>query len=248
MDDKPTTPTQQPIDNPLPHAPQVSLHQKRHLNSLTKFVLFIIIIVLCSGGIYYWQHKKVNNLDQHISNLNSQVSKLNVLDSKLSAQIKNETTTNTTSESVNACSTNDMSLTINPTSGAAGNEGAAVVLTNTSKQTCTLYGYPIVQYYDASGTLVTNVNELLEGGMIFGNPPQPTVITLAPNQTASSGLSYTEGGSNSSSAVAMKVFLPGQSTGLSFNKAFGHSTANTEEPFNISVTSLQLGTSPKTNQ
>jgi hypothetical protein len=47
-----------------------------HLNPITKLILFIVIIVVCSGGVYYWQHKQVTNLNQQALTLNSEVKTL----------------------------------------------------------------------------------------------------------------------------------------------------------------------------
>jgi cell division protein FtsL len=77
MDDQIVTTPQQPNNNPLPQEPHVSVQQKGRLNSLIKFVLFIIIVILCVGGVYYWQHKKVNNLATQLSSSNTHITSLN---------------------------------------------------------------------------------------------------------------------------------------------------------------------------
>ncbi len=214
-------------------------------------VIGLAILILLVGGVYEWQHKRVDNLNQQVATTDSQLQFTKDEVNSLQAEIIKDKTsssssTTTLSQSLTLCTTSDLKLTADQSSGAAGNDGTAIIFTNISKQSCTLYGYPTVQYYDASGTVVSNVVEELEGGMIFANP-SPSTVTLTPNHTASVGLSYTEGGANSSNATKIAIFLPGQSTAMPLDEAYGPSTANTGDPFYISVTSFQSGSVPAKN-
>src|ERR1700683_1707992 len=82
-----TTPPQAPISPQPSLAPsQSSATKKGHLNSITKLILFIVILALCSGGAYYWQHKKVNDSNAKVASLQTQLSSLQSQVNKLSKQ------------------------------------------------------------------------------------------------------------------------------------------------------------------
>jgi len=44
--------------------------------SVFKFVLIILFVALCSGGVYYWQHSKVTSLNVQETGLINQIAKL----------------------------------------------------------------------------------------------------------------------------------------------------------------------------
>lgn len=67
----------------------------------------LIVLVILGGGIYVWQHKKVDNLDTKVASLNSQVS---TLQSEVHAK---STTTSTQSTSSTSTSTTVKILPLN---------------------------------------------------------------------------------------------------------------------------------------
>jgi outer membrane murein-binding lipoprotein Lpp len=245
MDNQGTTtnsPTTPPMNEHRPTDMSKSSSSAGH-HLLFSFIA-LIILAAAVAGVYAWQHKKVNNLSSQVSGLNAQVSKLNAENSALSASKASES--KSTATTTTACSATDLTPTTSESPGAAGNEGTAIILTNTSSASCTLYGYPTVQYFSSSNSLVSNVIEQLSDSMIFANP-SPVTVTIAPGKTASFGLGYTVGGANPSNAATMQFTLPGQSTAIKLSKAYGPSTANTGDPYYIDVTAIQAGSSPQTN-
>lgn len=222
-------------------APPKSSHSLSH--HIWFSLISLILLVLVTAGIYEWQHHKVKGLETQVTSLNAEVNKLNAENSKSSTT---KTSASTTNSSSSTCSANNMTASATQSPGAAGNEGTSIILTNTSAQSCTLYGYPTVEYIDSSGNIISNVVEELTGSMIFANP-SPSSVTIAPGKTASFGIGYTEGGSHSSNAASMDVYLPGQSTAIKLDKAYGPSTANTGDPYDVDVTAIQLGSSPQVN-
>lgn len=209
-----------------------------------KILLLLLILVLVGDGVYWWQHSKVNSLSSSKATLSSEVKADNQKITSLNSKIVSSLNSKTTSSA--ACDNSQIKLSDTSSPGAAGNEGAALVFTNDSTSSCTLFGYPLIQYEDKNGDMVSNVVEELTGGMIF-LATNPVSITLAPNQQASAGLNWTEGGANPSSAATTEVYLPGSSSPLNIKSALGPSTANTGDPFYIDVTAFQSGSSPKVN-
>lgn len=82
------------------------------------------------------------------------------------------------------CHTGDLSATVRMRDSAAGHRYAWLVLTNTSKTTCTIYGYGGMQLYGSDGKAVPTRMER------DGNIP-PELLTLAPGHTARSSLRWT---------------------------------------------------------
>jgi len=231
----------QPVNND-PIKPR---NNKKGISAFLKAFLLLIILILVAGGVYWWQHSRVNTLTSSKSSLNSEVSADNQKIASLNSKLEtSKTSTTTTTSSSSACTNSQIKLTESVSPGAAGNEAEALIFTNDSTSSCTLYGYPLIQYLDISGNLVANMVEELTGGMIFPTV-NPVSITLASNQQASVGLNWTEGGANQSTATTTEVYLPGSSTPLTISRAIGPSTANTGDSFDINVTAFQSGSSPK---
>jgi hypothetical protein len=87
---------------------------------------------------------------------------------------------------VAACTTNDLKASIgNGGGGAAGSFYSVIDFTNTSKASCTLYGYPGVSLRDAHfaqiGAAATRITT-----------PAPSLVTLAPGATANATLRQTD--------------------------------------------------------
>jgi hypothetical protein len=115
-----------------------------------------------------------------------------------------------------ACSTADLSATVNTSPGgaAAGSTYYPLNLTNTSKSSCYLYGYPGVSFVTApSGSLI--------GQPASRNPAvAPSTVILSPGGTAHvtvqvvDALNYSKSDCKPVTAHWLKVFPPGQFTAL----------------------------------
>ncbi|MGH3170236.1 MAG: DUF4232 domain-containing protein [Trebonia sp.] len=87
-----------------------------------------------------------------------------------------------------ACSTNDLKITIGDDGGgAAGSFYSAIDFTNTSKASCTLYGYPGVSLRDSSFGQIG-------AAAVRGTTTAPSVVTLAPGATGNAVLRMTDPG------------------------------------------------------
>ncbi|MEU2287062.1 DUF4232 domain-containing protein [Streptomyces sp. NPDC013178] len=82
------------------------------------------------------------------------------------------------------CRTADLRASIGPNDPGAGQENFAVVLTNGSGRTCTVYGFPGIAFVDGAGKAVTPDPERATG------QEEPTV-TLNPGASAWSALTFT---------------------------------------------------------
>jgi hypothetical protein len=86
------------------------------------------------------------------------------------------------SASTSRCHTGDLKATVGPNHPGAGQENYALVLTNTSGSTCTVYGYPGAAFVNSKGQNVS-INPHREGG-------DKRRIALSPGESAWSALSY----------------------------------------------------------
>lgn len=71
--------------------------------------------------------------------------------------------------------------------GAAGNEGAPIVVINTSNTTCSLVGYPAFRYLPTWKSHTLTINH--RPGVIY-SMPKPKVVLLRAGMTASSGFMF----------------------------------------------------------
>jgi hypothetical protein len=90
--------------------------------------------------------------------------------------------TTTKQSGTSRCHTGDLKAHVGPNHPGAGQENFAVVLTNTSGETCTVYGYPGAAFINSKGQNVS-IDPHREGG------PKPR-ISLGPGESAWSALSY----------------------------------------------------------
>lgn len=91
------------------------------------------------------------------------------------------TTTATATSTVTRCPASSLKLGRRPGAGAGGTEYLTVELTNTSRSTCTLYGYPGVSIVNSSGNTVQHPAKWGQTGT--ESVPGPKTVTLAPGRT-----------------------------------------------------------------
>jgi hypothetical protein len=82
------------------------------------------------------------------------------------------------------CRTADLRASIGPNGPGAGQENFAVVLTNRSDRTCTVYGFPGIAFVDGAGEAVTPDPERTTG-------QEEPKVTLKPGASAWSALTFT---------------------------------------------------------
>ncbi|CAL9280584.1 DUF4232 domain-containing protein [Streptomyces sp. SudanB182_2057] len=82
------------------------------------------------------------------------------------------------------CHTSELSASVGTNRPGAGQFSFALVVTNSSRRTCTVHGFPGVAFVDAAGETVTPAPERATG-------EKPRTVTLAPGASAWSALTYT---------------------------------------------------------
>ena len=82
------------------------------------------------------------------------------------------------------CSPALLSGTVQPKDSAAGNRYAELVVTNTGKAACTLYGYGGLQLLDGSGNALPTT-------ALRDEPPKPALVNVAPGAHAAKLLHWT---------------------------------------------------------
>jgi hypothetical protein len=87
-----------------------------------------------------------------------------------------------TGSSSTRCHTSELRASVGNNDPGAGQENFPVVLTNGSRRTCTLRGYPGAAFVDASGKQLGPDPER--------SSESPTTVTLAPGQSAWAGLTF----------------------------------------------------------
>lgn len=89
-----------------------------------------------------------------------------------------------TEPTVRRCHTSELRASVGPNRPGAGQSSFAIVLTNGSRRTCTLYGFPGVAFVNGAGEAVTPDPERATG-------QQGQAVTLSPGDSAWSTLAYT---------------------------------------------------------
>ncbi len=129
--------------------------------------------------------------------------------------------TSSTSAGPVRCPTTGLGGSVGASNGAAGTIETTVVLHNVSSATCVLGGYPGLLMLGTGGTaLPTKV--VRKGAYPFTSQP-PVTVTLAPGETTSFNIGYSDvpvGGETSCpSSVALEVTPPGAYDHLTFPAA-----------------------------
>jgi hypothetical protein len=81
------------------------------------------------------------------------------------------------------CTAQNLAGTVQPLDAAAGNRYAELVVTNKTDATCTLYGYGGLEFVDGNGKPTPT-------DLTRQPDPGPTLVTLAPGQTAAKKLHW----------------------------------------------------------
>ncbi|MFE9252024.1 DUF4232 domain-containing protein [Streptomyces sp. NPDC007088] len=108
-----------------------------------------------------------------------------------------------------ACRSNELRASVGADHPGAGQKNFAVVLTNTSGGTCTVYGFPGLSFLDGAGTPVTADPERTGGAK--------TKITLSPGKSAWAPLSFTNPevtGGEQVTPATVRITPPDQETPL----------------------------------
>jgi hypothetical protein len=113
-----------------------------------------------------------------------------------------------------ACATSELKASAGAAQGTAGSVYQAIDFTNISSKSCTLYGYPGVSL--TTGSPGTQVG----AAATRSGTASPTVITLAPRQTANALLRIADAGNYPSatchpvSTSYLQIYPPNQTAAL----------------------------------
>ena len=227
----PVTPTE-PSTQPAPESPKPTVSymkpQRGSLGMILKTLLIIVLLGGIGGGVYYWQHQKVQDANKQVTSLTSEVSSLKSqlaqaqtttttttsTTSKTTAAGGSATTsgTSTTSSTTPACHTADLSMIIGHSSGTAGTTYTNLELTNTSTHACNLNGYPKV-------VLLSATSQQLGQPASQNAAYAPANVTLQANQMAHTTVGFPDpanfgAGVCSAMAAHLQLTPPGETTPL----------------------------------
>jgi hypothetical protein len=113
---------------------------------------------------------------------------------------------------VAACSVDNLTLSKGPQEGAAGTIYQHMVLTNTSKQSCTIGGFPTAFLHGSDGYALGTAAASM-------SDPSPSIITINKNESAYTVLGYPQAGNFdpgicSDKATSLELYIPGATSPL----------------------------------
>jgi hypothetical protein len=136
------------------------------------------------------------------------------------------------------CHTSELRASVGRVDPGAGQRNFPVVLTNTSKRTCTLYGYPGAAFVDGSGRQLGPDPERA--------PASPRTVTLAPGGSAWAGLSFSSpqiSGARTATPAKLLVTPPDERDAVEVAWTAGEVPVGGNAS-SVSVTALAPGTGP----
>lgn len=114
---------------------------------------------------------------------------------------------------ISTCTTANINLEAGQQSGAAGTIYQHMKLTNTGAKSCTIAGFPTAFLYGSNGYA-------LGSAAAAQSQIVPTVITLAPGETAHTTLGYPQAGNfnpgvcSDTKSTMLRLYLPGGTAAL----------------------------------
>jgi hypothetical protein len=139
------------------------------------------------------------------------------------------------------CATRDLQAKAGVAQGAAGSTYQVIDFTNISNVTCTLYGYPGVSL--ASGTPAAQVGAAASRSTVAA----PSVVTLAPGQTANALLRITQAMNYPTATCApaattyLQIYPPNQTTPIYLAYKSTGCTSNSVNLLTIGVVQAGAG-------
>lgn len=121
------------------------------------------------------------------------------------------------SAAVAACTTSDLRVSLD---GSASDSlshatGLILTLTNGSRHTCALDGYPGLRLLNSRHQVLPTITH--RGSTFYANDPGRRLVDLAPGQTARASLAWTQAGSSTVSASYLDVTPPDSTTRLTIS-------------------------------
>jgi hypothetical protein len=118
------------------------------------------------------------------------------------------------SAAVAACTTSDLRVSVSGSASESVSHAVGVILalTNSSRHTCALDGYPGLELLNSRHQVLHTVTHW--GSTFFANDLGRRLVDLAPGQTAQASLAWTHVGSGAVSASYLEVTPPDSATHL----------------------------------
>jgi len=182
--------------------------------------LIVLILVLMAGaaaGVYFWKQSEISSQKSDYD------AKLAAAEAKNNSTNDNKTDTNTRpaqelappkTETSTTCNADELTLTLaDADGGGAGTLNKAIVLTNSGKRTCTLFGFPGVSLVNDNGNQIGSPADRAK------NYTEKSV-SLAPTKTAKAIVSYSDkgnfdAGTCKDGATKLRVYPPNDTGYLS---------------------------------
>ena len=155
---------------------KIVLKLKPSLIQLTLYVAAILLIIT-TGLVYFWQHNEVNQLNQQIKTLKT--TNFNLKTNNLSLEQNNKMLSNqilalSKKPTVSFCESSNFVVERGNGSGAAGTVYQDYLLTNSSNTTCTITGYPKVNFISNNGQYLSQASS---------NTSNSQILTIQAKQT-----------------------------------------------------------------
>ncbi|MFF3884229.1 DUF4232 domain-containing protein [Streptomyces sp. NPDC001914] len=136
------------------------------------------------------------------------------------------------------CHTSELRASVGRNDPGAGQENFPIVLTNTSKRTCTVRGYPGAAFVDASGKQLGPDPRRSSG--------TPTTVVLTPGHSAWSGMTFSNpevSGANTATPASLIVTPPDEQDSLTVTWTQGEVPVSGNAS-SVSLTVVRPGTAP----
>ena len=116
-----------------------------------------------------------------------------------------------------ACTTSDLRVSLNGSASDSLSHAAGLILTltNSSRHTCALDGYPGLGLLNSRHQVLHTVTHW--GSTFYANDPGRRLVDLAPGQTARASLAWTQAGSSAVSASYLDVTPPDSTAHLTIS-------------------------------
>lgn len=218
MDPINTEPNVEPKEEYTPPAFQPTPKKKGKAGKVIGLIVLILVLITATAAcVYFWKQNELNaQKKDYDSKLAAAEAKNNTGDTKTPTSDNrppHELTPPKTETSM-TCNADELTLSLaDSDGGGAGTLNKAIVLTNSGKRTCTLFGFPGVSLVNDNG------NQIGKPADRAKNYTEKTV-SLAPTKTAKAIVSYSEqgnfdAGTCTAGATKLRVYPPNDTGYLS---------------------------------
>jgi hypothetical protein len=215
MDPVNNEPSLEPKEEYTPPAFQPTPQKKGKAGKVIGLIVLVLVLMAAAAaGVYMWkQNELTSQKSDYDSKLAAAEAKKEMTPVADTSRPAHELTPSKT-ETATTCNADELTLTLeNGDGGGAGTTNQLVVLTNSGKRTCTLFGFPGVSLVNDNGNQVGKPADRAK------NYTEKTV-TLAPTKQAKATLSFEDpsnfdAGECKTGATKLRVYPPNDTGYLS---------------------------------